>query len=201
MDYPQRMSAAAEKLDYITPEEYYRMERVAVEKHDYYQGEIFNMSGGTTNHSKIKTDLVGALVNQLRGKTCQPLDSDQRVKVMETGLRTYPDASVFCDEIQYDSEDDQKETAINPTAVFEVLSDSNEDYDRGLTATNYRMIETLKAHLLISQNEPHVEMYERLEGGDWRFVEVSGLDAVIEIPPIGVAIRLSEIYGRVNFEA
>ena len=104
------MSAAAEKLDYISPEEYYRMECVATEKHDYYQGEIFNMSGGTTNHSKIKTDLVGALVNQLRGKECQPLDSDQRVKVMETGLRTYPDASVCGDDIEYDPDDEQKET-------------------------------------------------------------------------------------------
>ncbi|MEM7012419.1 MAG: Uma2 family endonuclease [Verrucomicrobiota bacterium] len=201
MNYPYTMSAAAEKLDFITPEEYYRMERIATEKHDYYEGEIFNMSGGTTNHSKIKTDLLITLGVQLKGKPCQPLDSDQRVKVMETGLRTYPDASVFCEEIEYDSEDDQKETAINPTVVFEVLSDSNEEYDRGLKATNYRMIESLKAHLLISQNQPHVEMYERMEDGDWRFREVSGLDAEMEIRSIDVSIRLSEIYGRIIFDA
>lgn len=192
------MSAAAELTDFITPEEYYRMERVATEKHDYYQGEIFNMSGGTTNHSKIKTDLLIELGNQLRGKPCQPLDSDQRIKVLETGLRTYPDASVFCEEIEYDPEDDQKETAVNPTVVFEVLSDSN---DRGLKASNYRMIESLKAHLLISQNQPHVELYERLEDGDWRFKEVRGLDAEIGIPPIDVRLQLGEIYRRVSFES
>ena len=173
------------------------MERVATEKHDYYRGEIFNMSGGTTNHSKIKTDLVGILWSQLRGKPCQPLDSDQRVRVLATGLRTYPDASVFCDEIEYDPEDDQKETAVNPTVVFEVLSDSR---DLGLKATNYRMIESLKAHLLISQNEPQIQMFERLDEGDWRFKEVRGLDAEIEIPTIDVQSRLSEIYRRVSFQ-
>lgn len=180
----------------ITPAEYYALERDSLEKHDFYQGEVFCMSGGSTRHSTIKTDLLIELGNQLKGKPCGPFDSDQRLRVQATGLRSYPDASIYCGPLEYDEEDQEKDTATNPTVLFEVLSDSTEAYDRGLKAENYRRIESLQAYVLLSQKEPHVELYERMEEGNWRLSEVRGLGASIPIACVGVVLHLAEIYGR-----
>ncbi|MCB1236066.1 MAG: Uma2 family endonuclease [Verrucomicrobiae bacterium] len=193
------MASAAEDRSWISPEEYYRIERDAVEKSDWYRGEMFNMAGGTTNRSRIKTNLLAALALSLKGKPCEPLDSDQRVKSVATGLRFYPDASVFCERIAYDDEDPFKETAINPGAVFEVLSDSTEAYDRGLRAECLRRIESLRAYAFLSQHAPHVELYERQDDGSWRFSEVSGPGGEVEIRSIDVVLSLAEIYDRVEF--
>ena len=183
----------------ISIQEDYRIERDAVEKSDWYDGEMFNMAGGTTNHSAIKTNLAGILVVALRGRSCRPLDSDQRLKIPSTGLRTYPDAAVYCGPIEYDPEDEQGQTATNPTVVFEVLSDSTEAYDRGLRAEGYRGIPSLQAHMLISQHTPHIELFERQNDGSWRFREVSGLGATLRVEAIGVTLSLGELYDRVEF--
>ncbi len=147
-----------------TAEEYYCLERVAPRKSEYVYGEIVAMAGGTSRHSLIKTNLPGELRNRLKGRPCAPYDSDQRLRVKETGLRTYPDAAVYCGPMEYDPEDNQAETATNPTVVFEVLSDSTEAYDRGAKAAHYRRIESLKAYVLVSQNMPFVELQQLIPG-------------------------------------
>ena len=183
----------------ITPQEYYRLERVAVEKSDYFQGRVYSMAGGGTRHSIIKVNLVGELSRQLKGKCCGAFDSDQRIRAKWNGLRCYPDASVICGPLEYDDEDDQKETATNPSAVFEVLSQHTESYDRGRKAEAYRDIESLRAYILIMQERPHVEIQERLDDGTWRLRWVSGLDAVISLPQIEVELAMAELYERVDF--
>lgn len=184
----------------ITPQEYYRRERVAVEKSDYYQGRVYAMAGGGTRHSIIKVNLVGELRRLLKGRRCGAFDSDQRIRAKWNGLRCYPDASVICGPIEYDDEDDQKETATNPSAVFEVLSQHTESYDRGRKAEAYRGIESLRAYILIMQERPHVEIQERLDDGTWRLRWVSGLDAVISLPQIEMDLAMTELYERVSFE-
>ena len=194
------MALPAHVRTQISVEEYYLLESQSEERHDWYGGEMFNMSGGTTNHSAIKVNVIRVLGNALRGKPCRPLDSDQRLSIPPTGLRTYPDASVYCGPIEYDPNDEQSHTALNPTAVFEVLSDSTEAYDRGLKADAYRQIPSLRAHVLISQHTPHVEVLERSdEGAVWQFHEARGLDASIRISAIDVTLPLAEIYDRVEF--
>jgi Uma2 family endonuclease len=197
--YSTCMGGIASQRPRISIQEYYRLERDAVEKSDWYDGEMFNMAGGTTNHSRIKMNLARELGAQLKGASCEPLDSDQRLKIPSTGLRTYPDAAVYCGPIEYDPEDEQSQTATNPTVVFEVLSDSTEAYDRGLKAEGYRGIPSLQAHLLISQRSPHIELFERQNDGSWRFREVHGLDATLRIEAIGVTLSLGELYDRVEF--
>jgi len=187
----------------FTPAEYYEMERQAVEKHDYYQGEIYEvyaMAGGTSTQSRIKTDLIGILCASLKGQPCQPYDSDQRIRVPATGLRTYPDASVFCGELEYDPDDEQRETATNPSVLFEVLSPSTEGYDRGLKAEHFRQIPSLQAYVLIAQDHPQVEVYARSEGSaTWVLTEAKGCEASARIGAIGVSIPLGELYRRVKF--
>jgi Uma2 family endonuclease len=182
-----------------TPQEYYALEREAEYKSDYYQGEIFNMSGGTANHSLISTNLAGEIRNRLKGKPCRAYESNLRLNVLRTGLRCYPDVSVYCGPLQLDPEDSAGETATNPTLLFEVLSKSTEAYDRGLKAENYRQIESLRAYVLVSQTKAHVEIFERQGDGPWVLGEANGLDAVLKLPAIDIELPLAEIYAGVEF--
>jgi Uma2 family endonuclease len=185
----------------FTPQEYYALEQDAAYKSDFYDGEIFAMPGGTSVHSRITTNILGELHHRLRGKPCAPFDSNLRVKIRANGLRTYPDASVYCEEIEFDHEDSKNTTALNPTVVFEVLSPTTERYDRGFKSESYRQIESLKCYVLVSQDAPHVEVYERQAGGEWTLRETSALDAQVTIPGIDVELPLAEIYARVEFSA
>ena len=182
-----------------TPQEYYALERAADYKSEYYKGEIFAMSGGTARHSLISVNIAGEIRQRLKGKPCRAYESNLRLKVAATGLRTYPDASVYCGPLQYDPEDDGVETVTNPTVVFEVLSKSTEGYDRGDKADQYRRIDSLRAYVLVSQAAPHVEIYLRQPNGDWTLHVEEGLQATLAIAAINVDLPLSEIYDGVDF--
>ncbi len=184
-----------------TPQEYYRLERAASHKSEFVHGEITAMAGGSSRHSLIISNLLREIGNRLKGKPCAPYNGDQRLRVQETGLRTYPDAAIYCDKLEYDPEDDQSETATNPSAIFEVLSDSTEAYDRGPKWAHYRRIPSLKAYVLISQSSPFVEMFHIVEGRGWQFTEASGLDTVMHIPCIGIDLSLAELYDRITWSA
>jgi Uma2 family endonuclease len=115
-------------------------------------------------------------------------------------LQTYPDASVFCDRIQFAPEDPANTTALNPTVLFEVLSRSTEGYDRGFKADNYRRIESLNCYVLVSQENAHVEVYERQAEGAWLLREAKGLSTQVTIPSIEVTLPLADVYDRVEFQ-
>jgi Uma2 family endonuclease len=182
-----------------TPQEYYALEHEAEYKSDYYRGEIFNMSGGTANHSLISANVTREVGNHLKGKPCRAYESNLRLAILATGLRCYPDVSVYCGPLEFDPEDRSTGTATNPTLLFEVLSKSTEGYDRGLKAENYRRIESLRAYVLVSQVNAHVEIYERQAGGQWLLRDANGLDAVLKLPAIDIDLPLSEIYADVEF--
>ncbi len=185
---------------FVTPQEYYARERAADFKSEYYQGEVFAMAGSTTRHARIGTNLQGELYGRLKGGHCIPYNSDQRIKVAATGLRTYPDASVFCSRMEYDPDDEQRETAVNPTMLFEVLSDSTEAYDRGTKAEQYRRIVSLQAYALINQGTAHVEHFERQEDGTWRLTEASGLDATLRLSALGIDLPLADLYAGAELD-
>ncbi|MEO0415232.1 MAG: Uma2 family endonuclease, partial [Verrucomicrobiota bacterium] len=149
--------------------------------------------------SAIKTDLVISLGIQLKGKSCRVYDTDQRVKSSFNGLRTYPDASVFCGDMEYDEEDAQKDTAVNPTALFEVLSQSSESYDRGFKFESFRKVSSLKYYVLIAQDRPHVDVFYRQSDGSWALKDSDSLDGILELPEIGVTLHLADLYQRVKF--
>src|SRR4051794_35245398 len=121
----------------FTPAEYYALEREADYKSDYYRGEIFAMAGGSAGHSLITANIGGEVRQRLKGKPCRAYESNLRLGVLATGLRCYPDLSIYCGPLQFDPEDKSGETATNPTLLFEVLSKSTEGYDRGAKAENY----------------------------------------------------------------
>lgn len=181
-----------------TPQEYYDLEKSAEYKSDFYRGEIFAMAGGTRRHSRICSNISHELAQHL-GDECTEYESNLRVNVKATGLRTYPDASVFCGPMEADAEDRTGQTFNNPTALFEVLSRTTEAYDRGLKCNHYRQIESLKSLILIWPNEPRVELHERQADGAWTAREISGRDGIIPIPSLQIELPLAGLYRKVNF--
>src|SRR5215213_2331439 len=113
----------------LSIEEYLQFEKASIEKHEYYQGEIFAMSGASNRHVKIHSNLFIALGIQLKGKSCRPYGSDFRLHIPENTLFTYPDIVIVCGDLISSDVDD--ESFIQPTVIFEILSPSTKQYDRG----------------------------------------------------------------------
>lgn len=185
----------------LSPQEYYRIERDAEWKSEYFDGEMFAMTGGSPMHSLTKANVIRALGNALhrRGSSCRTFDSDLRVRVPKTGLRTYPDASVICGPLTYDEEDDAKQTITNPTLIVEVLSPSTESYDRGTKFSHYQSIPALQQFVLVSLESAQVETFLRMDDGTWQYARVSGAEEAVALSSIDVAIPLGEIYQGVEF--
>jgi Uma2 family endonuclease len=181
----------------LTPEEYLEFERKADERHEYFNGEIFAMSGAKRNHNKIATNISGLIWQHLKGKDCESYSNDMRVFVPKTGLYTYPDVVVVCGEPKF--QDKVFDTLLNPTLLIEVLSESTESYDRGKKFQHYRSIESLREYVLVSQDEARIEKYLKQGDGFWVLSEAFGLDAKIKFDSIDCEIALSEVFDKVNF--
>jgi len=184
--------------EYISLEEYFKLDETSDNKHEYYQGAIFAMTGASEDHNKIVVSTVRNLDIQLDGKPCQPYSSDFRLKIEAIELYTFPDLSVICGGTQLAG--GRRDTFVNPTVLIEVLSESTETYDRGKKAEFYRMIPSLREYLLIAQDRPYVERYRR-QGQDWLLTEYRSLDDEISLDSIGCTLSLGAIYRRVDFAA
>jgi Uma2 family endonuclease len=189
--------ATALRIPLLTPAEYLARERRAEVKSEFLAGRVYAMSGGTRNHSLIIQNVGGELRARLRGSRCEVLSSDMRVKVVATGLYTYPDVSVACPPVEM--EDAHADTLLNPVVVVEVLSDSTEAYDRGTKAAHYRQVPSLREYLLVSQHEARIDQYVRAEGGGWTLREAAGRDAVLTLTSVGCELPLAEVYAKVEW--
>ncbi len=126
----------------LTIREYLEWERDATVKHEYYQGEVFAMSGAKVTHNIIGTNLLGSLGQRLKGKSCRPFNSDQRIHIPGNTLFTYPDLSIICGKIV--TLDNDEWNILNPSVAIEVLSPATKNYDRGEKFRLYRAIGALK---------------------------------------------------------
>ena len=156
------------------------------------------MVSGTPRHALIAANFLGEATQLLKGKPCIAYTGDLRIKVDSAGLYTYPDASIVCGELQLDSE--VPNTALNPTVLIEVLSESTERYDRGQKSAFYRTIPSLQALVLISQDRPLVECFTRHASGGWLLTDARQLDASLVLVPLDISIPLSELYRNVPFD-
>jgi Uma2 family endonuclease len=181
---------------FLTPEEYLEIERKAESKSEYYNGEMFAMAGASERHGAIITNIVGGLWPQLRSGPCRAISNDLRLRVLPSGLYTYPDVVVVCGESQYS--DGRKDTIENPTVIFEVLSESTRDYDRGQKFEFYRALSSLRDYLTIAQNTPHVEHWSRQDNHRGLLSEFNDLSANIQLASIGCVLKLSEVYDRID---
>lgn len=188
------MSAVPKQL--LTPEEYLAQERLAKFRSEYYRGEVFAMAGTSFEHCLIKDNLARDAGNQLKGGPCHVVTSDMRVKVNATGLYTYPDIVIVCDEHQF--EDDEFDTLLNPRALVEVLSESTEKYDRGAKFANCRKIPSLREYILVAQDQVLVERYVRQPDESWLLTIFTDAIRELEFTSVPVRVPLSEIYRGVE---
>lgn len=180
---------------YLTPQEYLAVEREAEVKSEYFNGEMFAMSGASRKHNLIVTNIVAELRQQMKGRPCEVYPNNMRVKVSATGLYTYPDAIVVCGEPRF--EDAHVDTLLNPTLVVEVLSASTAAYDRGQKFGHYRWVESLSEYVLVSQDECKVEHYAKQSDRQWLQTVVQSLEAEVKLDSIQGVLQLREIYDRV----
>jgi Uma2 family endonuclease len=184
-----------------TIEEYLELERTAEERHEYQDGEILAMSGGTVEQSLIAANVIREAGNALKGKPCRVADSNLRVRIARQGRYVYPDALIFCGAPQFDPQDVKRHTILNPRVIIEVLSESTEAYDRGDKFAQYRQIESFEEYVLIAQDRPSVETILRERDGAWSFQNHNGLAAVATFRSLGIEIPLTEIYAGIEFPA
>jgi Uma2 family endonuclease len=184
---------------HLTPEEYLAIERKAEYKSEYFNGEMFAMSGASERHVSIVANLVYLLVGQLRGRPCKAYASDMRVRVSPTGLYTYPDVVVVCGQAQF--ADEQQDTLLNPTLIVEVLSESTKDYDRGGKFEHYRSLASLSEYVLIAQDKHHVEHFVRQSDNRWLLSETNRLEDTIHLSSIDCDLVLAEVYDKVELPA
>ncbi len=188
----------AKAVSYISEEEYLEMEHKAETKSEYYDGEIFAMSGASRKHNLIVANVVASLVTQLRKKPCRVYPSDMRLKIEATGLITYPDVMVVCTKEKF--RDNRKDTLLNPDVIIEVLSDSTEGYDRGVKFRNYRQISSLKEYVMISQHSRRIERYFRNPNKQWVLSEADDENPLILLESVGCTLDISEVYDKTEPE-
>jgi Uma2 family endonuclease len=187
----------APKYNYISPEEYLAIERDALEKHEYYKGKVFAMSGASLRHNYIFHNVYGALAIFLKGKNCIPFGSDLRIHIPENSFYTYPDISIICGTPE--TTDSFTDNITNPSVIIEILSKSTINYDRGTKFNLYRSIRTLKEYILIDLNSIMVEVYTRNNDNSWLLKEYKELSDNFCISTIDLTLSLKDIYHAVNF--
>ncbi len=176
----------------ISIDEYLEMENASSEKHEYYQGEIFAISGAKVPHNIIATNLVVALTIKLKGKSCRPFNSDQRIHVEANTLFTYPDISIICGDIITRNNDDYN--VLNPTVLIEFLSRSTKNYDRGEKFKLYRDIPTLREYVLVDSESIHIEIFRLNANNHWELEEYNKDAQTVLIQAINMPLSIEEIY-------
>ncbi|NJO17289.1 MAG: Uma2 family endonuclease [Thioploca sp.] len=173
--------------------EYLAMEETTQVRHEFLQGKIFAMSGGTFNHAVLSGNVYFALKTKLREKPCQPLNSDMRIHT-PAGLDTYPDVSVYCGQPELT---DNNKTLLNPVVIIEVLSPTTRNYDQGEKFRLYRSIPSLQDYLLIDSERIAASHFHKLANADWLLHEHTVSSDIILLPAIEQPLSLAEIYENV----
>ena len=182
-----------------TLEEYRAIAETSEERYEYCNGEMIVMSGGTATHSAIAINILVYLGLLLRDTDFQLYNSDLRVWIPEYHCGTYTDLMIVNHEPEFN--DDRLDEILNPLLIVEVLSPSTEAYDRGDKFRKYRSIPSFCEYLVVSQTEPYVEQYFRLEPGDrWQLQTYDQLNQIVTLESLKVELPLLEIYRRIDFE-
>lgn len=195
----------------LTEEEYLEFERTSSEKHEYYKGEVFPMldfvtpsdadqevhamSGAAYSHHVIASNIQGELYARLKGKPCQPFGSDMRVYIPQNTLYTYPDVSVFCGDPAIQGEEESS-SAIGPSVIFEILSPSTKNHDRGEKFKLYRDIPSLREYILIDSLSVRAEAFRLNTNNHWELEEYTTIHDVLHIPFLNISLPLQALYER-----
>src|SRR5580700_4352347 len=191
------LSMAVPAIKYTTPQEYLALERASKEKHEYFAGKVLAMAGASLAHNDIVANLIREIGLLLKDRPCRILPSDIRVSIPSKESYMYPDAVIVCG--QPEMEDDKFDTLKNPVVIFEILSPSTEDHDRGKKFFFYRQIPSFSEYILIDTTRPFVELSRRQDDGSWIFGVMSDPEGLMPITAIKSKIPMEEIYRNVEF--
>jgi Uma2 family endonuclease len=183
---------------YISIEDYITAEETALEKHEYYKGEVFAMAGAGIPHNRIVRNTSTEIDNFLKGKSCEIFPSDLKIYIEANSLFTYPDLTIFCEPVK--TYKNRSDVATNPIVIIEVLSKSTQDYDRGSKFKLYRDLPSLKEYILISSIEVLVEKYIKQSDNKWQFTACNKVEDKFAIESIGLDIEVNTLYRGVVFE-
>jgi Uma2 family endonuclease len=179
-------------ITHLTPEQYLELERAAETKHEYWNGEMYAMAGGSPAHSFVISNVNIALGNLARGKNCHVFNADLRVSVRWETLITYPDITVVCGPPEY--ADERRDTVTNPVLIVEVLSPSTAKSDRGEKAFLYRQVASMREILLVEPAPVHIEHYWKLPNGHWELETVTEPAAILKLASLDSELSATDIY-------
>ncbi len=188
----------AEKKGKVTILEYAAYLETLEGRAEYVDGVIYDMAGGTDNHSKIGANMIAALHLALAEKECSVFGADSNLEIAAQDASLMPDVHVSCGEPQLSLRGTGFHT--NATVVIEVLSPSSVGYDRGDKFHRYMLVPTLMEYLLVDQFQPQVDVLRRMEPGFWSFQSYHGIHEVIHLSSLGIDLTLKAIYAKVTFE-
>lgn len=176
----------------FTYAEYLDVEETSIVRHEFLDGVVYAMAGGSPEHAAVQASVIRRLGNALDGRPCRVFTSDLRIRVVDTGLATYPDASVVCGPLELDPEDAKGHTATNPTLLVEVLSPSTEKYDRGDKLAHYKRIPSLREVMLVAHDDRRVDLWRRTTRGWTQVVFHEGQS--VQLESRGCSLSVDEIY-------
>jgi Uma2 family endonuclease len=178
----------------MSVEEYFAWELTQQERHEFWDGEVVAMSGGTKKHNRVAINWVQQLNAAIGDRDCEVYISDVKVQVQANRKYFYPDVVMTCDQRDQDAQLVQY-----PCLIVEVLSPSTESVDRGTKFTYYRRFTALREYILIQPEQPIVEVFSRNQADKWELAEY-GIDDVIQLESIGCAIAVKDLYDRVSLK-
>ncbi len=189
------MVAVEEHFRKLTPTEYLEWEEKQTFRHEYVNGEVYAMSGGTINHSQIAMNFGILLGNHLRGSGCRVLNSDAKVHIAESNDYLYPDISVTCDER------DRRATKFisHPCLIVEVLSPSTENYDRWEKFNLYRRWNNLQDYVLVDANKIEIALYRKNDRGEWEIRRYLAGD-LVELQSVNLTFPIEQVFEGIIFD-
>lgn len=188
------MIAAKDNAPRLTPDEYFVWEATQLEKHEYIDGKVYAMSGGSINHGRIAIRFTAMFDSYLENTGCITGNSDVKVNIFGSNNYTYPDASVTCD----DRDKTTTQYITYPCLIVEVLSASTEAYDRGGKFRMYRQNPALIDYLLVSSTSIEIDLYHKNEAGDWLIINYKAGDQ-IELKSINLNFPIEQVYRGLTF--
>lgn len=185
-----------EKISY-TPEEYLALENQAEIRHEYLDGEISEMTGGTTNHNKLAGKIYARLLLALEDQEYEVYMADVRLWIESYHRYTYPDVMVVKGQSVYHGQG--KTTIINPLLIVEVLSKSTANYDQGDKFDAYRCLPSFQEYILIEQSQYYVKQFAKNAQGKWVLTDYRGAEAILKLESLNFEISLQELYHKIDF--
>jgi Uma2 family endonuclease len=172
--------------------DYVALELASSTKHEFLDGEIYAMAGGSEEHSALAAEVLRVLGNGVGERPCRVHTSDLRIYVEGAGLATFPDGSVICGPLEQ-HRPSPVATALNPSILLEVTSDSSEEYDTGTKLEYYRTIPSLRECIIVSHRERRITVHRRGAQGEWALrTAIAGGRVAIE--SLGIELVVDEIY-------